>query len=551
MDTSTEDFTSLQERCLLHLITHVEDYSPQTLALLPRHLRRALLSSVAPLHLYQLDQTEVASGIDTEALWKVVFDLVYRSPGRTEFQETNADLRKRFVNIVSHEILYDRTARSSRANAEALKLHLNLLGLFKGCLSSGMICYLRHTKGPYVFISDHCFVGIDTEAYEKCPKNICKSRSHLLPFVIPPRLTFMKLAGMMTNCLCSHAQQYFHSAARFVSLLDKAGAYPNELRLDVERLLREKLWMPDTIGPIRPFLNGKTVTDMSIRVHDLDPASFRPGNLILETFCNSSTELSLEVLEVAFPVSDDTLASIAPALAAHGGLKYVKLVLEELGESTATRHYAAPLDHIITSQKELQSVLLCERQTGMVAMSSVATLARHYRALQHLNVSEFGDEKLISSLCSLLHKESFHQLSLEGFAMTDPAVRSIIAAFFESSNEGSLTLLDITFRENSSIVCGTTARQPVVNISKEHASKFELGKKLELTSKTIPASFVKWFGYIPHIFFSEVCTPGWIKQCDSIENVPSEQQNFKANNFVLKRTVTPSKKREGCAAYGQ
>ena len=147
MDTSTEEFTSLQERCLLHLVTHVEDYSPQTLALLPRHLRRALLSSMAPLHLYQLDQTEVASGIDTEALWNVVFDLVYRSPGRTEFQETNVDLRKRFVNIVSHEILYDRTARSSnRANAEALKLHLNLLGLFEGCLGPGMIWH--QYKGP-------------------------------------------------------------------------------------------------------------------------------------------------------------------------------------------------------------------------------------------------------------------------------------------------------------------------------------------------------------------------------------------------------------------
>ena len=66
---------SLQERCLLYLITHVEDYSLQTLALLPRHLRRALLSSVPPLHLYQLDQTEVASGIDTEALWGGIWNL--------------------------------------------------------------------------------------------------------------------------------------------------------------------------------------------------------------------------------------------------------------------------------------------------------------------------------------------------------------------------------------------------------------------------------------------------------------------------------------------
>ena len=69
MESECNVVLSLQERCLLYLITHVEDYSPQTLALLPKHLRRALLSSVAPLHLYQLDQTAVASGIETKTLW--------------------------------------------------------------------------------------------------------------------------------------------------------------------------------------------------------------------------------------------------------------------------------------------------------------------------------------------------------------------------------------------------------------------------------------------------------------------------------------------------
>ena len=219
--------------------------------------------------------------------------------------------------------------------------------------------------------------------------------SHLLPFVIPPRLTFMELAGKITNCLCSHAQQYFHSAARFVSLLEKAGAYPNELCLDVERLLRKKLWMPDTIGPIRPFLNGKNVTSMLIRVHDLDPASFRPANSILETFCNSSPELSLEVLELPFPVSDDTLASVAPALAAHGGLKCLKLVLEEC-DATTSRHCAAPLDDIIASQRDLQNVFLYDQQECTVAMCSVD---RRYRKLQHLNVTELSDRRLTSSCC--------------------------------------------------------------------------------------------------------------------------------------------------------
>ena len=64
-------FPTLQDHCLYHLITHLNDYSPDnSLALLPRHLRLLLLQNVAPVHLVWLERTAVATGIDTDSVWE-------------------------------------------------------------------------------------------------------------------------------------------------------------------------------------------------------------------------------------------------------------------------------------------------------------------------------------------------------------------------------------------------------------------------------------------------------------------------------------------------
>ena len=140
--SAVEEVLSLQEHCLLYLITHVEDYSPQTLALLPRHLRRALLSSVAPLHLYQLDQTEVASGIDAEAIWRDVnktmdtFALSLLTDPSTS--------RQRFINAVFAQVTC-RTSNSPSAffantvgDLVKMPLELTLFGLLEKRLSTGI-----------------------------------------------------------------------------------------------------------------------------------------------------------------------------------------------------------------------------------------------------------------------------------------------------------------------------------------------------------------------------------------------------------------------------
>ena len=60
---------SLREQYFLHLVSHVMEYSPQELALLPVYHWHTLLRMVAPVHHYYLEQTAVANQIDTDAIW--------------------------------------------------------------------------------------------------------------------------------------------------------------------------------------------------------------------------------------------------------------------------------------------------------------------------------------------------------------------------------------------------------------------------------------------------------------------------------------------------
>lgn len=61
---------SLQDGCFLHLITHIGDFPPHALALLPRHLRSTLLHMAPPVYVIYLEKTAVASQIDMETIWK-------------------------------------------------------------------------------------------------------------------------------------------------------------------------------------------------------------------------------------------------------------------------------------------------------------------------------------------------------------------------------------------------------------------------------------------------------------------------------------------------
>ena len=64
---------SLEDSCLVWLVNDLENYSLESLALLPLRLRYRLLANLPVLDLCQLERTSVALGVDLESIWKLKF----------------------------------------------------------------------------------------------------------------------------------------------------------------------------------------------------------------------------------------------------------------------------------------------------------------------------------------------------------------------------------------------------------------------------------------------------------------------------------------------
>ena len=62
---------ALEDCCLAWLVSDLEHYPPELLALLPLRLRYRLLANLPVLDLCQLEHTSVAEGVDLESIWKL------------------------------------------------------------------------------------------------------------------------------------------------------------------------------------------------------------------------------------------------------------------------------------------------------------------------------------------------------------------------------------------------------------------------------------------------------------------------------------------------
>ncbi len=99
---------SLEDQCLLHLICHLEEYTPETLASLPLHLRRRLLVNLPALDVCQLEDSAIAEGIDLEvSVWKELL-------GKQGFSCVNASFKQKYFDEVYSEYFRGQFSVTSR-----------------------------------------------------------------------------------------------------------------------------------------------------------------------------------------------------------------------------------------------------------------------------------------------------------------------------------------------------------------------------------------------------------------------------------------------------
>ena len=135
---------TLQDHCLLYLTTHIADLSPEALALLPKHLRLALLKSVATIHLYWLEQTKVAKGIDTEPIWRTFNDVPFhRNTWAVAYPEQSDDHTGRPLRDLYAEYMFSLSQNYANKEYNSKRAKVALFGLFEAHLPAGVYLLLQ------------------------------------------------------------------------------------------------------------------------------------------------------------------------------------------------------------------------------------------------------------------------------------------------------------------------------------------------------------------------------------------------------------------------
>lgn len=68
------ELLTLQQTCMLFLVTHLDRFSPKTLHLLPRRLRYELLGILPPADICWLEKTGAVEGLDMNRVWSHAFE---------------------------------------------------------------------------------------------------------------------------------------------------------------------------------------------------------------------------------------------------------------------------------------------------------------------------------------------------------------------------------------------------------------------------------------------------------------------------------------------
>ena len=430
----------LREQCFLHLVSHVVEYSPQELALLPVHYRRALLRVIAPVHLYHLEQTAVVNGINTDAIWTEIYQLQTGSvdgwnwcPARVVVLDSYKDgLRARYLTYIWHKLLGDL----GESNLGHRNNHV-------------MMPFATHTK----------MLKESTAEFLK---------THTQPWFVPVMLNrYNKQCEYLapTHCLVT-------SESEAVACLIKMGALPRVLDLRVDYIESSALWKQKENQILQQLLQNSQLRKIKMDFLRGDPSV---GSFILQTVLQSVdlTLQSLELLNLHIKILSPLVPLSTPEC--YSGLKDLHAELRTAATTTGDQYHL--FASIVAHQTALESFYIS--QLGCFPVNTEG-------------------ERFISALTSLLGQPQFRRLKLcwcEGLPLA--ALQSITEAFMSSSpqSEQHLTFVSLKVLSpwQSLLHSRRYSSKPHLSVSAEHAATFGPRKHLSFQYSHIPCAFLKWF----------------------------------------------------------
>ena len=427
---------SLREQSFLHLVIHVMEFSPQELALLPKHQRQILLRTVAPVYLYCLEQTAVADGIDTDAIWNKINQ-------RPE----------------------DRNTRFAWNPIRLLDSHKDgLAAQYLASVWAALLGVQEQSRVDYYSTLVKTIFSTHVSTLEESTADFLKS--HKQPWFVP----------LVTNH--QYAHQYFavadwqtKSESEAAAHLIEIGALPTVLDLNLSKFRDCRLWTKRSNGVLEHLLQKAQVRKIRMDF-SWDSPLVDLGKFVLQAV-SQRTVPALESLEVP-ELHINVLSTLVPLFStcnpdSYSGLKDLKL---DLGRTTTMMHYPQ-LVSIIAHQAALESLDL----------SNLGPFPQNTEG-----------KDFILALTSLFGQPQFRELRLcwcDGLPLV--ALQSLTEAFMLSSpqTEQHLTLvsMNIVIRPRSQ----SFRHSKKTSMSVDRPCFVGPKKHLCFQYTCIPCVFLEWF----------------------------------------------------------
>ena len=213
---------SLEEYCLVHLVLSIELYPPGVLALLPQHLRRALLSLLPPVYLYSLEGTPVMSGLDSNLFWEHFLEDKSIHQDWVRYKASAFAFEKGWVTTLRDKFalfVLTRTLEQEKTFKIQLPLEVYLFGVTKSRLSHEIVAVFQQNPS--------CLIGKGIVVPQFSPKSVKQLINILVHFEVHSTavaLKLMKIPADYLSQLCSPefsvilANLFTVSTVRYLSL---------------------------------------------------------------------------------------------------------------------------------------------------------------------------------------------------------------------------------------------------------------------------------------------------------------------------------------------
>lgn len=423
----------LQHQCILYVISHVHEFPPHELALLPRYIRCHILRRVSALHLFNLEQTIVAEGIDTLQIWREMPNplpnVVITSPffstitnSQEPGPETTFRIRDQYITSIWNVVLNSQPSQVPQLLQELFKIHTSLL-------VPVTINAIKHWTW---------FVAM-TETYVLPRETPVNLRSELAAYLLnlgafPSVLNIQSIDILeeLWRCKKHELLQQLLSRAQVQTLCVK---FDTDARRESERFILQavlrrpqpllcslKLW--DISGSfllaISSSAEGLTsLKDLDVRLHQQTKLCHGTGSTLALVISNQIVleEVTLEHVGAAFPSDPegDLLVAVLSNLLvqpqfrnltirgfSNVPLKYVKSLTEAFVSCSSTQDQNLFFTCLSIEQEEEE--LPQRRRTASITVVQKSQASKRSQIMMfqrpHILASQIGPQKCIKFSCT-------------------------------------------------------------------------------------------------------------------------------------------------------